>query len=179
MQGSHKPAWQKNANTGTNKQTNIGTSTHTKKNILILTFPSCPCLCSSLADGLKKSARPWHCSVHQFIAPDWNICRKENCIDITTNEQIVCATMAKKHKLKKKLASLILKCARITWTWSSWKVVQGHSDSLSVTIHYQLPSSFPFHLALICNTCVIQIPWWLIVILFQIRFQIYYTWRRK
>ena len=45
-------------------------------------------------DGLKKSARPWHCSVHQFIAPDWNICRKENCIDITTNEQIVCATMA-------------------------------------------------------------------------------------
>ena len=83
-----------NANTGTNKQTNIGTSTHKKKNILILTFPSCPCLCPSLADGLKKSARPWHCSVHQFIAPDWNICRKENCIDITTNEQILCATMA-------------------------------------------------------------------------------------
>ena len=81
----------KNANSGTNnRQTKAPTHTQ-KKNISILTFPSCPCLCSSLADGLKKSARPWHCSVHQFIAPDWNICRKENCIDITTNEQIVCA----------------------------------------------------------------------------------------
>ena len=48
-----------------------------KTNILILSFPSCPCLCPSLADGLKKSARPWHCSVHQFIAANWNICRKE------------------------------------------------------------------------------------------------------
>ena len=97
-----------NANSGTNnRQTKAPAHTH-KKNILILTFPSCPCLCPSLADGLKKSARPWHCSVHQFVAADWNIFRKENCIDITTNEQIVCATMAKKHKLKKKLASLIL-----------------------------------------------------------------------
>ena len=84
----------RNANTGTkNRQTMKQRHQHTK-NILILTFPGCPCLCPSLADGLKKSARPWHCSVHQFIAPDWNICRKENCIDITTNEQILCATMA-------------------------------------------------------------------------------------
>ena len=117
-------------------------------NILILTFPSCPCLCPSLADGLKKSARPWHCSVHQFIAPDWNICRKEK------NKWTHCMrNYGKKRGLKKKLNAIVctnyLNMNKLgSSARSQWQSFSNYTLPITILLSFPLG----FDLWYLCNS---------------------------